>query len=340
MSMIRPANSAFRCSVVAALAINFLLTPALVVARDCPKPPAKPLHYAPNANFDSNGKYLPSQAGFGMADVNSVSQLDALGRDVKGLVWVGQCNGADEKFRKTVQPYIGNPKLYGFYLMDDPDPRRMLQSGKLSVSCTPDNLKAESDWIHRHAPGAKTFIVPMNLSSSKTPSFKNTYNPTNSHVDLFGIDPYPCRTELNGCDYDMIDRYVLAAEAWGIPRSRMVPVYQSFGGGEWLDDNDGRYLLPTAEQTRQMLARWRKYVTAPEFDVVYSWGSQRSDAALEGAPDLQEVFSVHNHASGPLAKPNCHDVEMVPLDAANPPAQQAAVPSRDRSRNSPGQPPS
>ena len=159
-----------------------------------------------------------------------------------------------------------------------------------------DNLKAELDWVHDHVPGAFTFIVLMNLSSSKAPSFENTYNPSNSHVDLFGLDPYPCRSELNGCDYEMIDRYVAAAKSWGIPISQIVPFYQSFGGGEWVDDFGGQYVLPTADQARQILERWNKYVEAPLFDAVYSWGAQRADAALESAPALQEVFLLHNSA--------------------------------------------
>ena len=237
-----------------------------------------------------------------MADVGSASQLASLDVGVKALVWVGQCNGADENFRRTVQPYIGNSKVFGFYLMDDPDPRGLLELVNPAVRCTPGNLKAESDWIHSHVPGARTFIVLMNMSTSKTPSFENTYNPVNSHVDLFGIDPYPCRTELHGCDYDVIDRYIAAAESWGIPRSRMVPIYQSFGGGDWVDDYGDPYLLPTAEQATQTINRWRTYISAPVFDMVYSWGSQRADVALENALTLQKVFSAHNQASTPQRK--------------------------------------
>jgi len=298
MGKVAPAHSAIWRSAIVALSLNFLMSPVTSQARDVQKPSAGPLHYAPNGNFDDHGNYLPSKAGFNLADVSSVEQLTSLGPDIKGLVWVGQCDGADEEFRNTIQKYIGNPKVFGFFLMDDPDPRGLFEAGRLIPRCTPDNLKAESDWVHSHAPGAKTFIVLMNLSTSKTPSFEHTYSPTNSHVDLFGIDPYPCRTELHGCDYDMIDRFVAAAKAWGIPNGQIVPVYQSFGGGDWIDDYEGKYLLPTIEQTQRMLARWRKHVVAPEFDFVYSWGSQRSDAALASQPGLQAVFLAHNHRGG------------------------------------------
>ena len=255
-----------------------------------------PLHYAANGNFAGDGRYRPREAGFNLADVSSPAQLDHLESGVRALVWVGQCNGADELFRMTVQPFLNNPKVLGFFLADDPDPRE-LALGKLSHPCTPGNLKAESDWIHDNAPGAIAFITLMNLSSSRTPSFKNSYNPGNTHIDLFGIDPYPCRSELSGCDLDMINRYVAAALDWGIPATRIVPLYQAFGGGAWDDGSGGQYLLPTAAEARMMLDRWRELIEAPEFEAVYSWGSQQGDAALEDAPELKAVFLAQNRAA-------------------------------------------
>jgi hypothetical protein len=254
--------------------------------------PKTDLHHAPNRNFDTRGNYLPGKVGFNLADVSNARQVDSLPNGVKGFVWVGQCKGVDTTFLKTVQPFIGSSKVFGFYLMDDPDP-----TGSYNSLCTPDNLKAESDWIHANFAGVKTFIVLMKLTSSKAPSFINTYNPANSHIDLFGIDPYPCRTEFNDCDYSMIDRYVAAADAWGIPRSDMVPVYQAVGGGNWKTDGGGKYVLPTVSQMQQMLARWGTHVPTPVFDYAYSWGSQNADEALEGSPDLQAVFARHNNAS-------------------------------------------
>jgi hypothetical protein len=274
------------------LFVNFAAPGAVFVfciALGAPAVDAAGLHFASTGNFDSNGTYLPAEAGFNLADVNSVGQLDFLPAGVKGLVWVGQCNGVDGPFLEKVGPYVGNPNLFGFYLMDDPDPL-----GWYSPRCAADNLKAESDWIHANVPGAVTFIVLMNMGSSKTPSFAGSYNPTNSHVDLFGFSPYPCRTELKGCDFDMIDRYVAEAEASGIPRPSMVPVYQAFGGGDWVDDVGGRYVLPTVGEEQEILARWGALVPTAVFDYAYSWGSQRRASALNSSFDLQTVFADHN----------------------------------------------
>jgi hypothetical protein len=256
--------------------------------------PKTDFHHAPNHNFDAANNYLPGKAGFNLADVDNVSQLASLPEGVKGLVWVGQCNGVDAAFLKKVGPFVGRPNVFGFYLMDDPDP-----TGRYNSLCTADNLKAESDWIHAHASGAKTFIVLMKLASSKAPSFINTYNYGNSHIDLYGIDPYPCRTEINDCDYEMIDRYVAAADAWGIPRNALIPVYQVFGSGNWRDDGGGRYLFPSVAQMQKILDRWETFAPRPVFDYAYSWGSQRGDEALENSSDLQAVFARHNKISSP-----------------------------------------
>ncbi|MDX8457191.1 calcium-binding protein, partial [Mesorhizobium sp. VK9D] len=179
-------------------------------------------------------------AGFNLIDVQSVDQLNALPAGTKGLVYLNQVDGTTSSFIQQVTPYIGNPNLYGFYLADEPDP-----TGKWGTYASAANLKAESDWIHSNVPGAKTFITMMNMGSSANPDFSNTYNPANTHIDYYGIDPYPVRTGTSTIDYNMIDRAAAAAEASGIPASQIVPVYQAFGGGTWTTDTGGQYVMPT-----------------------------------------------------------------------------------------------
>src|SRR5439155_27037066 len=77
--------------------------------------------------------------------------------------------------------------------MDEPDP-----TGRWAPLCPAANLMAESDWIHANVPGAQTFIVMINANTSIAPVYANTYNPGNSHIDLYAPDPYPCRTEVGG----------------------------------------------------------------------------------------------------------------------------------------------
>ena len=160
--------------------------------------PITNLHYAANGNI-VNGQYTPGADGFNLADVSSVSALNALPAGVKGLVWLGMGSGATASFQAAVSQYIGNPNLYGFYLVDEPDPSQVSAA----------NLMAESDWIHANVPGAKTFIVLQNMGTDSNPVFN--YNPANTHIDLFGLDPYPIQTQFpGGTDYSAIPTAVAA----------------------------------------------------------------------------------------------------------------------------------
>ena len=250
------------------------------------------LHYTAGNNFTAQGTYAPATAGFNLADVSSVDELNSLPSGVKGMVYLDQGDGVTQSFIDALKPYIGNPNVYGFYLKDEPDP-----TGQYNTLVTAANLKAESDYIHANFPGAKTFITMMNMGSSETPTYANTYNPTNTHIDLFGIDPYPVRSDMSTVDYSMIDKAVAAAESAGISSDHIVPVFQTFGGGNWVDDSGGNYVMPTAAQEQTMLAHWAAAVPNPAFDYAYAWGSQNGDTALESSSALQSVFLQHNTAT-------------------------------------------
>jgi hypothetical protein len=255
------------------------------------------LHCAPNHNFALDGSFLPTSAGFNLADVSRLREIKQLKPGNRALVWIGRCGGVDQAFLSTVRAYAGSRNLFGFFLMDDPDPRPLAGVMNPSHACTVSSLRAEADWIHDNIPGAKTLIVLMNMASAVQPSFKGTYEPANSHVDLFGLAAYPCRTDLPRCDYDIIDRYVAAAIDAGISRDRIVPIYQAFGGGAWFTDAGGRYYLPNQNEEIAILSRWRQLVPSPEMDMAYSWGSQRGDRALESSSELQAVFAKHNRST-------------------------------------------
>ncbi len=241
--------------------------------------PLTKLHYAANGSL-SGGTYAPGNFGFNLADVSSVDELNALPAGVKGLVWLGMENGADAAFQNAVQPFIGNPNLYGFYLTDEPD----------SATVPAANLMAELDYIHAHVPGAITFIVLLNQGDDLQPVFG--YNPANTHIDLFGVDPYPVQTQYNGANYPIIGASVTAAEASGIPLGAIVPTYQAFGGGGF-----SSWIVPTAAQEQSILSTWGALVPTPAFDYAYSWGSQSGDTALVSDPVLQQVFAAHNAAT-------------------------------------------
>src|ERR1700735_1335573 len=123
-------------------------------------------HFAANENFDAAGAFLPSSAGFNLADVSSRRELALLPHGAMGLVGVGLCEGVTAKFKAVVGAVINHPKTFGFYLVDDPDP-----TGRWRAQCRPSDLRAEADWIHRRRPAAVTFVGLMNLGSSRSPRF-------------------------------------------------------------------------------------------------------------------------------------------------------------------------
>ncbi|MBV9738376.1 MAG: hypothetical protein JOZ30_01945 [Hyphomicrobiales bacterium] len=251
--------------------------------------PARTRHFASNGNSSAVGQFSPAAAGFDLADVSNRQELARLPDGVMGLMWIGECSGVTAHFQDLVNSVVDHPKLFGFYLMDDPDP-----TGRWRPLCKGSDLRAESDWIHERKPDALTFILLMNLGSSAAPAFSAEYAPDSSHVDLFGVSPYPCRIAWPTCDLNMIDRFVAAAQQSGIPLPRITPTYQAFGGGTWSSDGGDGYRMPTVAEMNSMLERWSELVPNPVFDYAYSWGVQRSDTALANSAQLQKVFLRHN----------------------------------------------
>jgi hypothetical protein len=263
--------------------------PAPTLKPGAPPWPVTSWHYAPNDNFNRSGEYTPGAIGFNLADINAYSkgQLDGLPAGVHGLVYIGTCDGVTAAFQAAVDSFAGDPKLFGFYITDEPTPKH----------CPAKNLLAEDNYIHAHAPGAKTFAILENLGKSAVPTFTGAYTPQDCGLDLIGIDPYPVRSEVLGTPrYEMIAQYVHAVEAWGWPASSIVPVYQTFGRS-YPDDANGFWVLPNAEQERQMLAYWAAVIPHPAFDYAYSWGAQFGDDALIESPSLQAVFAEKNKSS-------------------------------------------
>lgn len=236
----------------------------------------------PTLHFITNrhGSNAPAVDGYDVFDTG-VSGLSGLPAGVKGLVWLGQkCpTRADAAFRTTIDKLASNPKVFGYYLSDEPH-----------VSDCPGGaaaLATRADYIRSRTGGAqKSFIVLFLVADYA--SFK----PANSHVDLVGIDPYPCSKPSPTCPVSKITDTVDAAISAGIPRSAIVPVFQAFGQENVQDDF---YRLPTAAQMRAMLAEWDRLVPSPVMDYAYGWGHQSSaNPTLVDSPSLQQVLAAHN----------------------------------------------
>ncbi|MBZ9850000.1 calcium-binding protein [Mesorhizobium sp. CA14] len=275
------------------------------------------LHYAAGGSAAQ-----VATAGFNLVDLQNVSQVNALPDGMKGLVFLDAHDGVTQSFTDQVTPFLNNPKVFGFYLVDEPDP-----TGKWGTYASAENLKAESDWIHSHFPGAKTFVTMMNMGSSTNPDFTNTYNPASTGIDYYGIDPYPVRTGTTSVDYAMIDRAVAAAVKSGIPIDKIIPVYQTFGGGNYNTDTGGKYVVPTAAQEQIMVDHWAKLVPSPAFDYAYAWGSQNGDTALETSPELQAFFRLHNASTTSSTAPATTEPTPPATSEPTPPASEPTPPT-------------
>ena len=122
-------------------------------------------------------------------------------------------------------------------------------------------------------------------------------------VDYIGVDPYPCsiKNDLTGCNYSALRQRIEQALAAGIPSTRIVPVFQTFGqvctsAGR---DYSPYYRLPTVAETEIMLAIWDEKVPVKDrpFDMAYSWGTQPTLACptlqIAGGgshPDLRSLY--------------------------------------------------
>ena len=237
---------------------------------------------ATTKHFISNlrGATAPTALGYDLFDT-SASGVAALPAGVQGLVWIGQkCpTPADAAFRSTVDALAANRKVFGYHLSDEPH-----------VADCPGAaaaLASRADYIRARSLGAqKSFVVLSRVADY------SALRPAVSHVDLVGINPYPCSVASPSCPVTKIRDKVTAARSAGIPLAAIVPVHQAFG-----QDNiaGGYYRLPTATQLRAMLAEWDRLVPSPVMDYAYGWSHQSSsNPTLVDSPSLQSVLSAHN----------------------------------------------
>jgi hypothetical protein len=274
------------------------------------------LHLAVNADVDITG---PASLGFNLLDVagsasnprSTAAVVQRLPPGTRALVWVGNLDNAPlgdpcpapdfsyAQFTAQIDALRTNPRVYGYYLADEPHP-------SVCPNAVAD-LRARADYIHANAPGQKAFILvedSTNTCGGRLGCEYRALRPAETHVDLVGLDPYPCHYTDSGqplpCDSSAIVAQFDAALASGIPRSAVVPVFQAFGQQGRTDGGIVYYRLPSASELASMLATWNRLLPAPAFDYFYSYGVQcspsacRAPQAIANTPDLQPVVAAHN----------------------------------------------
>jgi hypothetical protein len=306
-----------------ATAVDHQAIPSLSVTSSATEVEATPsitpmvlLHAAFNTQGDiadliALGFNLFDLAGSKANPTSTLALVNALPEGTQALVWLGNMGNApigqscpppgfsDEEFKAQVAILANSPKVFGYNLADEPHPSRCPDAANA--------IKARSDYIHTHAPGQKTYITILDGSNMCPEGEGCEYHalrPEITHVDLMGIDPYPCHFDSAGqpvtCDTHKISQRVQVAVANGIPISAIVPVFQAFGQEGRLDGKRIYYRTPTTAEFQDMLNLWKSLVPNPIFDFVYTWGIQCTEnscpapQSLKNHPELQLLIKQHN----------------------------------------------
>jgi hypothetical protein len=259
------------------------------------------LHYVSNVGSDRSEV---AKLGFNLFDMGpDKAAIDALPRSQRALVWLGNLDNTNctpgyswSEFTAAVDRLAGDPKVFGYFLSDEPHP-----------SVCPNavaHVRQRADYIRAKDPSQRSFIVVLDSSRECGANVGCEYSalrPELSHIDLIGLDPFPCVLG-GGCDLGKIDDRFHRAIVNGIPKSAIVPVFQTFG--QTCNPPDNRHFaVPTEQQMRSILARFAALMPDPVFDFSFGWGSKgtacpaldRADGT-NGVPDLQSVMREHNLA--------------------------------------------
>ncbi|MFC4910295.1 hypothetical protein [Actinomadura gamaensis] len=229
--------------------------------------------------------------GFDLVDVQpDDAALARIPAGMRAMLWVGNftCDAFSmsfDAFAAAVRKYGRDPRVYGWYLSDEPNPGECPK--------VLGEIRRRADLVKAEAPGQIAFV-------SLTDWPMRDATPAKLNVDVVGLDPYPCKGGTSpraDCDLGAIDRMVRLADESGIPRDSVAPVLQTFGQG--CSDGDKQYWMPTSGQFKAILARWDRLVPNPPLEIAYSWGHQDKYACptLSDAADLQSILKAR-HRSG------------------------------------------
>lgn len=257
-----------------------------------PPPHAGTLHYV--VNVENVAQVVP--LGYDLFDTGpDTDELAALPAGTQALVWLGSLDNdacaspgyTFAQFMAVVDRLAGDPRVYGYFIADEPHP----QACPTAVA----DVRARADYIHSHDPTHKSFVVVLDGTNQCGGTYGcefDAFRPAASHVDLIGLDPYPCNVNSPTCDYSKINDTVRRAEEHGIPASAIVPVFQAFGQA---CTSSPYYRLPSVTELRTMLSHWAAVVPHPAFDYTYTWGHQDSSCpTLVDSASLQAVMRAHN----------------------------------------------
>jgi len=216
--------------------------------------------------------------GWNLIDTGSQWTADRTPAGTQGLVWVGDYDNStcswqvsDTSLSATVSAAKGDPKVFGYFISDEPNP--------YACPNAPAQHKARTQLIH--SLDAKPVVVVLDSNGfsgratqdalDQLPLWKGT-------ADVFGLDPYPCY-QGGACDYSWIDRTISAADAAGL---NYWGVVQAF--------NDSSWRWPTASELSHMLSQWAGSKQSGYMVFAWTWAGN----SLTSQPALLDVFKQFN----------------------------------------------
>ena len=249
------------------------LTAATAACPETGAPP--PLRFMYSSSDDGDGGVRVASYGYNLMDAGSQWAADNAPPGTRGLVWLGDYDNttcswqqSDAEVRGIVQNSVGDPKVAGFFISDEPDP--------FACPDAPAQHRARTDLIHQLDPSAFVVMVVDSNSGDQTlsqiPLWKGA-------ADYIGLDPYPCYTN-KPCDYGWIDTVVQAADAAGLDYWGVVQAFRDTGNWRW----------PTADELAHMLGQWSASHESGMMTFAWSWDGY----SLANRPDLTSVLAAFN----------------------------------------------
>jgi chitodextrinase len=225
------------------------------------------------------GNQAAANYGYNLLDVGSAAQADDLPAGTQGLIWVGDYDNStcsweqsDATVRATVTAGVGDPKVFGYYISDEPDP--------YACPNAYNDHRARSSMIHSIDPGHKTLILIDSNSAQQTidqiPKWAGT-------ADIFALDPYPCY-QGQACNYTWIDQVIAAANSAGINYWGVVQAFQ-----------DSIWRWPTTDELNHMLGQWGASKESGIMTFAWTW----SGNTLSSKPDLLSALNAFNSGAAP-----------------------------------------
>ena len=194
-------------------------------------------------------------------------------RRLKGFVWLGGYSNDSCTFRRTdgwVRSHVAavarSPAVGAYFIDDEPDATR--------CPTAPAQMRARSRLVKSVDRRRPTFLVQHRIEQLKL--FART-------VDIIGLDRYPCKVKLNGCDYSVIRRQ--AAEADRL-RIRYWGVIQAHG--------DGYYKVPTPEELHLQFVGWRATKMEGYLVFAWRWPEDEPENWLANRPELRAQLAREN----------------------------------------------